>query len=98
MRPVAARRPASEVHRSSAVEDIGRRRRIGDQAIHVGVHVSVSAVEAGAVVVPVDQRSAQKIDAALEAPEIAAGARIGEGLIVVVERLAEEAAPDRGRE
>ena len=40
-----------------------------------------------------DQRSAQKIDAALEAAHVAARARIGEGLIVVVNRLPEEAPP-----
>ena len=76
---------------------IGGRRRVGDQAVHVRVHVAICAIEAGAVVVPGEQRSPQKIDPALEAAEVAAGARIGEGLIVVVECLAEEAAPHRRR-
>ena len=73
VRPVAACRPGVEVHRSGVGEDIGGRRRIGGEAVHVGVHVAVSAIEAGALIVTGDQRSAQKIDAALEAPEIAAG-------------------------
>src|SRR4029077_4907189 len=73
------------------------RRRIGDEAGHVGIDFAKGAVEAGALIVAGDQRSAQKIDAELEAPQIAAGARIGEGAIVVVDRLGEEAAPDRGR-
>ena len=94
MSPVATHRPGVEVQRSRAVEDIGRRRRIGDQAVHVSVHVAISAIEAGAVIVPAEQRSPQKIDAALEAAEIAAGTRIGEGLVVIVDRLPEEAAPD----
>ena len=61
-------------------EDIGGRRRIGDEAVHVGAHVAVSAIETGALIMTGDQRSAQKIDAALEAAHVAAGARIGEGL------------------
>jgi hypothetical protein len=44
-----------------------------------------------------DQRASQKIDAALEGAEIAAGAWIGVRLIAVVDRLGEKAAPDGGR-
>ena len=36
----------------------------------------------------------QKIDPTLETPQIAIGAGIGKGLIIVVDRLAEEAPPD----
>jgi len=96
MRPVAARRPGVEVHRSGVAEDIGGRRRIGDEAVHVGVHVAIGAIKPRALIVTSDQRSPQEIDAALEAAEIAACPRIGEGGVAVAECLAEKAAPDRG--
>src|SRR5580698_4537914 len=78
-------------------EDVGGRCRIGDEAVHVGAHVAKGAIEAGAVMASRDYRPMQKVDAALEAAHVAAGARIGEGLIVVVDSLSEETAPDRGR-
>src|SRR5262249_16033739 len=81
---------------SGAGKAVGGRCRIGDEAVYVGIDAAIGAVEAGALKVAGDQRSAQQIDAALEAPQIAAGARIGEGPIVVVDRLGEEGAPDRG--
>jgi hypothetical protein len=80
MRPIAPQRKCVESHRSGAAKAVGGRRRIGDEAVHVGIDPAIGAVEAGALIVAGEQRSAQKIDAALEAPQIAAGARIGEVL------------------
>ena len=83
------------MQRSGTTKNICRRRRIGDEPIDVDTGVAKGAVEAGALVLAGDQRSAQKIDPALEASQIAVGAWIGEGAIVVVDRLAEEATPQR---
>jgi len=44
---------------------------------------------------PGEERAPQKIDACLEARQMAVGARIGKGPIMIVDRLAEEAAPHR---
>jgi hypothetical protein len=78
-------------------KDIGRRRRIGDEPINVVVRNPIGDIEARALVVAGHQRSTQKIDASLEAPEIAVGLRFGEGLVAVVDRSAEEAPPGLGR-
>src|ERR1700733_13084858 len=78
-------------------EDVSGRRRIGDEAGDVGAHVAICAIEAGAVMAPGDNGPMQKVDAALEPTHVPAGARIGEGLVVVVDPLSEEPTPDRGR-
>jgi hypothetical protein len=43
-------------------EDVGGRRRIGDEAGHIGIDVAIGAVEAGALDMPGNQRAMQKID------------------------------------
>ena len=100
MRPVAARRPGVEVHRSGAAKDYaGGRRRIGDLRPFTSALLSPKALAtgAGAVVASGDHGAAQKVNTALEASQIAGGAGRGEGLKVVMDRLAEEAAPHRRR-
>jgi hypothetical protein len=97
MGPVAPHGRGAEVERSGVGEDVGGRRRIGDEAAHVGAQVAIGAIEPCALVMASDQRTAQQVDPALEAAEVAARARVGVRLVVVVDRLSEEPAPDRGR-
>src|SRR5215469_690355 len=98
MGPVRPARIGLEIERSGASEDIRRRLRVRDQALDVDIDGAKSTIKARPLVMAGAQRTAQQVHAELEAPEIATGARIGEGLIAVVDRLPEEAAPGRGRE
>jgi hypothetical protein len=56
--------------------------------------VAIGEVETGGVAVARDQAAAPEIDAGLDPGDLAGGARVGKGLVVVVDLLAEQAAPD----
>jgi hypothetical protein len=92
--PVCPSRPGVDVGRSCVGVDIRGRRRIGDEAVDVRAHIAIGAIEAYPFILACDQRAPQKVDAALEAAQIAAGMGISKGLIAVVDRLSEETAPE----
>ena len=93
MGPVAPDRIGIEIERAGVLQNVGGRRRVGDETIHAHIAIAVGEVEAGGVAVARDQAAAPDIDAGLDAGHLAGRARVGEGLVVVVDLLAEQAAP-----
>src|SRR5580698_6339065 len=94
MGPIGSPGPGVEAHRSGMRKHVGGRRRIGDEARHVGIYVAVSAIQAHAVVASGDHRPAQEVEADLDAAHVPARAGISIGLIVIVDSLAEKAPPN----
>src|SRR5262249_34124933 len=94
MGPVAPERIGIEVQRAGVLQDVTGRRRVGDETIHVDIAVAVGEVDSCGIAVTRDQASAPDINAGLDADHLAAGARVGEGLVVVVDLLTEQTAPD----
>ena len=93
MRPVTAERIGIEVKRPGALQHIGRCVRIGDEPVDVHVAVEIAEVEAGNIALAGHEAAAPQIDSELKADQPAAGARVGKGLVVVVDLLTDDAAP-----
>lgn len=93
MRPVTACRIRIEIERAGVGEHVARCRRVGDETVHPHVGVAIRQIDAGRVAMAGKQATAPEIESALETAEPAAGARIGERLVAVVDLLAVEARP-----
>jgi hypothetical protein len=72
---------------------IGGSRRVGHESIHVEIAVAVREVHTGDVAMAGNEATAPYVDPCLYAEQLAAGPRIREGLVVVVDLLGEDTGP-----
>jgi hypothetical protein len=95
MRPVAAQRIGIEVERPGLSHRVSRHRRVGDEPVDVHVAIEVAEIEAGDIAMAGDETGAQEVEPGLNAEQLTLGARIREGLVAVVDLLADNAGPGR---
>src|SRR5262249_48026636 len=93
MRPIGSTGIGVEINCASPGRNIAGVRFVCDKAVHVHGAVAVGEVEAGGVVMVGDETAAPDVEPGLHAEQPAGNAGIGEGLVSVVDLLAEEASP-----
>ena len=96
MRPIGRARPGIEIEAAGVAKHIAGCRFVGDETAHVDIGIGISDIKARRIAMARQPFAAPDIDAALKAQQLAGGARIGKGPIMVVDLLAEDPAPDRG--
>lgn len=93
MRPVGAAGIRIEVQCPRLGKHVGGCGRVGDEPVDVDIAVAIGEVDAGCIMMALEEAAAPQIDASLETGKVTAGARIGEVLVAVVDLLPEEAHP-----
>src|SRR4051812_6018160 len=95
MRPVSAARPCIEIETAGVTEHVAGRCFVSDEAAHIDIGIGISDINASDIAMARYPFASPQIDTALKAEHLAGGARISERLVVVVDLLAQEPAPDR---